>query len=348
VPRVLAILAALLPALHAAGAWAGAPEQADTIRLRSTAVLDEGATPTLADVADLSGPIARSLAGVTLAGIAPADASGWRRIDAQSVRRAIDAAHDDTPWGAIQLRGGPCHARTAQPASEPDASGREASRPPDAPARAGTVRALAERWIATRLRAHPRDVRVRWVEGDADLLDRQAGDLLAHFEDAGQSDRLALRITLYRPDASVAGSGRARAEVSVRRLVAVMARDRRRRDVLEPPDVTRTPRWLPAAQTPADPDEVVGLELAESLDGGAVVLDRHVRSAVVVDRGDRLRVRVVTPTVTATVLARALGEARVGEVISLETLEPSRRDRIRFEARIASAGEAVAVAGVRP
>lgn len=318
-----------------------------TITLRSTVVLDLDANPTLADIATLTGQEATRLANtpINLAAMR-ADPAGWYRIDAHNLRQHVDQhAEQQANWGAVQLRGGPCYIRILAPATTQQGTTQPIQQAIQPTAIPGSVRELAQAWIARAFNAPPADAEVRWVSATDGLLDHPTAGLLPHITDAGRSDRMSLRITLYNPDASVAIEGEARAEVRIRRDVAVLTRDVPRRRTLTADDFRQERQWLNATTKPADPASVLGREVATSLRAGAVVTQADIHASPAVKRGDRVQVRIITPTITATLLARALADGRPGETIAFESIAPSRSDRLRFDARVENAGAAVAIAG---
>jgi flagella basal body P-ring formation protein FlgA len=338
------ILASLVWATVALAAVdSDASADTSTITLRSTVLLQQGQPATLADIAHLAGEEALRLAQTPIdtTTLRP-DPAGWRKIDAQALRTILEP--HDPMWGAIQLRAGPTYIRTfAAPTQSPD----QAPEPPTAntPAAPGTVRQLAEHHIARVFKTDPKDLQVLWVEATEGLLDHSTKDLLPHIDDAGRSDRMALRITLYDREANVIAEGSARAQVRIRRDVAVLSNDVPRRRIITPTDFRIERRWTDATENPADTTTVAGREAASNLKAGQPIRESDVHTRVAVKRGDRVQIRIITPTVTASLLARALRDARIGETIEFESIAPSRADRLRFEARVDSAGSAVAVAG---
>ena len=332
------ILATLVCATVALGSGETA-----TITLRSTILAQAGQELTLGDIAHLKGEEAERLAETPIdTSAARPDPAGWRKIDAQAVRTALESANP--MWGAIQLRGGPAYVRTLSETPTADAT-ESPKRVLDAPATPGTVRELAEHHIARRFKVAPRDIEVRWVEASEGLLDHPTAGLLPHLDDAGRSDRMWLTITLYDDRANAVVEGQARAVVRIRRDVAVLTRDVPRRRIVNEGDFRTERQWTDATDTPADPTSILGREAAMTLKAGSIVRDADVHSSIAGKRGDRVQVRIITPTVTASLLARALKDGRVGETIEFESVAPSRRDRLRFDARIESAGSAVAIAG---
>lgn len=319
-----------------------------TITLRTTVVANPDQTITLADIALLTGPEATRLAGTPIdtATLKP-DPAGWRGIDTTTVRQWVDAhTQHNTNWGAIELRGGPCFLRyrpTTTPTTQAHQPEQAQAQP--TPATPGTVREMAEAWIARAFNAAPADTEIRWLSAADGLLDHPTAGRLPHIADAGRSDRMALRITLYNADASVAVEGEARAEVRIRRPVAVLTRDVPRRRALSADDFREERQWLDATTNPANPASVLGREAATTLRAGAVVTEADIHASPAVKRGDRVQVRIITPTITATLLARAMADGRPGQTIAFESIAPSRSDRLRFDARVESAGAAVAIAG---
>lgn len=330
-----AILVVLLAATLVAG------QRTSTITLQSTVLAPAGQDVTLADVASLHGDEAERLGAtpIDLAEIS-ADPAGWRKIDAQALRGLLDEL--DANWGVLELRGGPCYVQTLANAPGGDGAPTESSEIAGA-ATPGTVRELAERWIAQRFKAARRDVEVRWTSATDGLLDHATAGLVPYFDDSGLSDTMRLEIVMYDGEAGVVVRGRADANVRVRRDVAVMNRSVRARQILTPADVRFERRWLDAGDTPAPSNTVVEREAATNLKADQVVRASDVRAAVAVERGDRIQVRVITPTITVVMLARAREAGRPGEVIEFEKVAPTRADRIRFRARIEGPGAAVMV-----
>lgn len=319
-----------------------------TITLRTTVVANPDQPITLADIAQLEGPQATHLAGTPIdTATLKSDPAGWRGIDATTVRQWVDAhTQHNTNWGTIELRGGPCYLRwlpTAKPTTHTPQHEHTQDQP--TPATPGTVRELAEAWIARAFNAAPADTEIRWLSATDGLLDHPTAGRLPHIADAGRSDRMALRITLYNADASVAVEGEARAEVRIRRPVAVLTRDVPRRRTIAADDFREERQWLDATTNPASPASVLGREAATTLRAGTVVTEADIHASPAVKRGDRVQVRIITPTITATLLARAMADGRPGETIAFESIAPSRADRLRFEARVENAGAAVAIAG---
>ncbi|MFI4882737.1 MAG: flagellar basal body P-ring formation chaperone FlgA [Phycisphaerales bacterium JB064] len=336
---LLTILVSLVLATVALG------QETASIALRSTVLAAPGQSLTLGDIAELRGDEAERLSAASIDLDAfRADPSGWRKIDAQSVRVALE---EKAPlWGAIQFRGGPCYVRVV--GHDPVAPLPTQAQPEPAlntPTTPGTVRQLAEHHIARAFKVPASDIEVRWVSATDGLLDHPTAGALPHIDDAGRSDRMALRVTLYDEQANIVIEGEAKAEVRIRRDVAVLTRDVPRRRIIAESDIRTERQWIDATTRLADPTTLVGREAAMNLKAGTPVGESDVHTAIAIKRGDRVQVRIITPSVTAKLWARALKDGRPGETIEFESIAPSRSDRLRFDARVESAGSAVAVAG---
>ncbi len=330
-----AILVVLLAATRVAG------QGSSTITLQSTVLAPAGQDLTLADVASLRGEEAERLGIIRIdLGEITADPAGWRRIDAQALRPLLEESN--TNWGVLALRGGPCYVRTIAISPEGDEpSGERAG--VAGPTTPGTVRALAERWIAQRFNVPHRDVEVRWTSATDGLLDHATEGLTPYFDDSGLSRTMHMDIVMYDDDAGVVVRGSAKADVRIRRDVAVMTRSVRARQVITQADVRFERRWLDAGDSPAASTAVVDYEAATNLKADDVVGASDVRAAIVIQRNDRVQIRVITPTITLTMLARAREDGRPGEVITFEKIAPTRADRLPFQARVEAPGSAVVV-----
>ena len=83
-------------------------------------------------------------------------------------------------------------------------------------------------------------------------------------------------------------------------------------------------------------DDVVGMVAKRSLRDGRPLIDRWFEAPFVVDRGDRLRVKLVRGGLKIETTGVALQRGRVGDLVSVR----NPRSRSRYEVRITAPGEA--------
>lgn len=328
-----AALFILLLALLASGTRAG-----DSITLRRSATVEPGAPVRLADIADLQGPLAESLARIEVAAdpvSLPLDPDRTRRLDIDLVRRALE--RDRTiNWSRLTLRGSavrlvlPEPARNARPdlvAPKPSPAREEE---PRTPITAGTIRALAHQVLLNILRVEPEDLRVRWPDRHDDLLEEAVGERIIHIQPLGRSPRIPLSVTIYEGD-RIVRTEHLRAELAVRRTVHLVARAVPRGTRLAEGDFTTRTMWLEPESDPAP--EVLGQMTTRRLEPGSVIARTDIEPPLVVQRGEFIALHCVAGAVALKARARALESARDGEVLRVEMTGTGEKVMARMSGR---------------
>lgn len=121
------------------------------------------------------------------------------------------------------------------------------------------------------------------------------------------------------------------------RPLVVMARESfRQGHILSRGDVTLqpAPKGTEISEVVTEIDDVVGMQVRSSLAKDRPLTNGSLRRPIVVQRGDLLEVQVVGGGVTVSTNARSLARGAVGDLITVETLEP----RKKVMARIARSG----------
>jgi len=303
---------------------------ADSITLRRSLSVEPGSAITLADAAELEGPAAEALAGLILidsADTLPRHTSGDRRLELALVRERLDA-HPGINWAFLSLRGSETRVRTEAPKINrgPVTTTAEADSP-DQPETLdqldpGSIRALAHRVLLRILKVGPEDLRVKWSESDAELLDQQVEGRTIHVQPIGSSARMPLSVTIYDGD-RIARRETVRADIQVRRTARVIGKAAPRGTVLSPEHVTTRVMWLDPGTDPAP--AVVGEVTTRRLDPGAIVETADVAPPLIVERGKVVMLHCVAGAVALKTPARALEQGRDGETIRLEMIGTGRR-----------------------
>jgi flagella basal body P-ring formation protein FlgA len=324
--RLLAILSALL-------ALAATARAQTTITLRPSAAVAPGSTVLLGQISEIRGPEANSLASVEVLSRAHP-----QTLSIEEVRRTLNAAKVN--WGQLTLTGNSCVLSVADPAAA-TAPASHTTQPP-APAQAtdpGTVRAALSVRIAQILRAEPADLRLAFYDADSEILNLPVTQRTLEVKSTGFSDRLSLALTLYDQD-HIAASKTIRVGVQVRRNVLVAAAAKRRGDILSDADFTAQSQWLGPASTPATREQALGSALKSRLAPGEIITEAHLAAPVIVNKGDQVIVRCLAGSVVVTTRARALADARDGEIVQLQAIDSPGRT---FAARMDGRGRAVLV-----
>lgn len=334
----------ILGAAWAVGlAWAA---RADTIALRATARIPPGADARLADIAELAGPAATALAGVT---IVPASELGpdWARVDVQRVQAALGAT-GNVPWGLLELRGSACAvsagARPGAGAGPPGVESLETVTAASIPA--GTVEGHIAARIAAELSVPLLRLRLVFDEGDRDFLAMPTAGRAVEARVTARSDRMPVRVTVFEGERILAGRSVA-VDVLVQRSIAILKRGVRRGEVMGAEDVQGELRWLGPATGAVPPDRLPGTAVKTAIAAGQIVTANDIQPAVAIRRGDLVTVTSISGGVAVRTTARAKAAAGPGELFDLESLEPDRRERRTFKARASGPGAAVVARGSR-
>lgn len=312
------------------------------IELRPAATVSDGPV-TLGQVAELSGREALALADVVITDDPGAllETEGWRHLDLETVRAALDA--HDAPWGALSLRGGACALRIGEPI-EGAAAGQAGQPMRRAPGgfEPGSVGAAVSEQIASALGVEPGAFRIAFEPADHAALARPAEGLIVKARPTGLGERTPIALRIYRGD-WIETESTVRAQIEIRRQVATARRDLRRGEIISADDVSISEAWLAPDAAPA-PD-AIGAVARTHIAAGAIVMQTDTEAPLVVRRRDRVTVDIVSGTIEMQVKMRALEDGRIGDVIQFESMEPDRRDRRQIEARVNGAGRAVAMVG---
>ncbi len=320
-----------------AGAWSvlvvGVARGQDSIRVRESIELAAPGAVTLADVAELSGEGASKLGGLVVEKNA---AAGESAISIETIRGLLEA-RDDVNWGRLELRGGSCRVWVGKPeviklkAASAKAS-KEPAPIPDGP----IVRRLIEDRIIATLKAPAADVRLTFEDRDAELLNTSVVGHASDISLVGSSPEQPVSVTLYKDD-RIAASGTVRVGVRVRRMAAVLSDDLRRGEEVSPAKVAGEERWLPHTADFVPVEDAVGRVAKASLPRGRVLEASDVQAPLVVKKGELVRVHCVNGSFVVKTTARALGDGRTGELVTLQPVGSART----FQARMDAPGIAV-------
>ncbi len=333
-----------------AAAFAGTASGHGTIVLKAATRVGPEAPVTLADVANLVGPDAEALAPVVVLPAAERGRNGKdagrEMVSAEQVRAAIDSwepAPGGRPvnWGRLTLGGGTC--MILPPLSTPAAGPKGPAAPTEAP-ETGMVRGVIAARLGLLLGVERADLRLTFDEADRELLDLSAAGRTVDTRPTGMSDRVPLAVTVYETGgARIVAAKTVRVGVRVRRTIVAAAEGavKRRGELVGPTDVTTQERWVGPAAAFLPLERVVGAAVKTRLVPGEPITQRDVEPPMVVDRGDLVSVHCVSGLVVVRMTARALGEARDGEIVRLQSLADGDRT---FYGRMDGRGRAVAVA----
>ncbi len=295
------------------------------IRLRERAVVSIGQVM-LADVAELD-PGTLALGGVVVASLQ--DKQTQVTVTLADVRRALDER--GVHWGRVSLTGFRACA-IARDGVEPVAVAPVADGGDDAQPlanvegeidarRANTLEEIVIDRIAA-LAGVPRDeLVVTFGEGDRKLL--SASIVGARFEIEPLSGTglglVPVTIRRYRLQTGVTETLRVKAEAAHRTLAVVLKQGVSRGQTFAPGDVEVREVTItsPHGRPLTDVDDVIGQTAAALLREGAVVYPEHLRSPVMVKRGQLVTVRALAGGLVVRTICRATEDGTLGDLVQV-------------------------------
>lgn len=317
----------------------------DTVQIKPFVRL-AGDRVTLADVAELQGPLAQSLGQLVLLDNLPAalarDAHGVR-VELSQVRDAIER-QQHVNGGRLTISGSACMIRPAlaspamvdAPASRPEQVTSVSQAEPR-----GTLREAIARRLAAGLNAAETDLRLSFDPRQEELLATPVLGRTVAAHQTGGGEQITFGVRVIEGEKIVA-HGNIRVGVLIRRLVVVPNAGVSRGEVLGAGSLAVQERWVPATVRPVSIEDLIGCTARVRLAAGEVIETRHVEASVAVRKGDLVSVDCVSGSVVIRTTARALQDGQEGQVVPMETLAW----RKPISVRVGAGGRGVAVAAM--
>jgi flagella basal body P-ring formation protein FlgA len=325
----------------------GQDEARGTVLLRDAVTLSPG-TIKLSDVAELNGPAALALSELSImelpAGRTPA------QVTLEQICAAIDAAGVNR--ARVEIRGyARCVVSVPAPVAPPAAQPAKTDATPRSQAAAAvqsvaasptSLRAQVTLLLEQNAGGDPQDLRITFTDADARALDQDVSNLRLEFEPIASSSlgRVPVVMRAYQGDKPVQ-TIRLIADVARRTNVLTLTRPISRGQSIQSDDLKQQKLFVTDARNApiADPALVVGQLSVGSLRPGTVLTSEHVRSPILVKKGDTVIVRCIAGGLVVTTAARAVEDGFADKRITLI----NERSRETFTARVTGPREAVVV-----
>jgi len=335
----------LLVVIVALSGFGDIARASDGVVLRGSVRLDaDQLVVCLADVADLSGPIAETL-GESI--IYETDAAPLRpvTIHLDTIRHRLDA--DGANLGLLSLSGRECVIRWRAASAPVKPSGGNESVQEAKPAAAfadryigePTLRGVVADYVCRiLLRADPANVQLIFRSSDIKAMERPTAGFEFEIKPMASalSPTIPLLVNIYERSAIVA-TERLTVEVAVRRHVMVVQRYVNRGETLAAEDVVEEMRLVEPNLTnaPSRAADVIGRETRGRLVPGQILRDGDALTPVLVQRNSEVWVRARFGSFMLRLRARALDEGRAGEVVRVRRLS----DRMDLTGVVSADGE---------
>lgn len=346
--RVQWVLAAVGAALLAQAVTA------DEIALKGSARLARGVGDVrLGDIAELAGPEAERYADLVVGQVH--DGTTAIEISVRDIRAALTDA--GMHWGKVNLNGSTVIVRptgtvgAAPPMLMTPASIGQTQRPPHRITREGfvsvekmidlpTVQGAVTRTILAGLGMAPVDVRLTFSDRDRSLLELDLDTNRFEIQPLSNldSDRVKLSVRVW-SHGRIVHQQSISVHLMIRMGVVVLRHDMSRGDVLYEEGCLVERRWVTPIQasTLCGLVEAVGRVASMPLKAGDLLKKKHVKSEVLVKRGDRVIVRCLVGGVVISLEATARSNAAEGEKVELRKLG----ERDTFMATVTGPGAAI-------
>jgi flagella basal body P-ring formation protein FlgA len=322
---------------------------ADTVRMRSSAVVDADRPVVVSDVAVVEGDEASKAAGAVIAA-SPAELvdvrDGVARVTIEAVKRAM--AESGVMLARVGVSGNACVVRIrggvvvpAAPEEKPDAEPAFEMIDASGPVR---VRTRVVESIARTYGVEREAVRVVFDPRDEPLLSMEEGakTVIVRPMTTGSSARPVVEVRVVSGERTVA-SGTVGAEVEIRKRVVVAVGDIARHSEELASLVRADERWMaPGGSTVIEnAGAVLGQRASRRIRAGEVLRQTDVEGIVAVRRGEVVVVECIRNGVSVQTRARALGDGRIGDRVECR-LESSAKS---FVGTVDAVGRVVVHAG---
>lgn len=302
----------------------------------------------LSHIAEITGDGADALGAVEVAPSPLSARDRWVTVDIEQVRGAL--TKHGVNWGTTSLHGSECRVRleSQAPTVQSESRAREArpGKPEPQPVSftgPSTIKMMAAARLADLYGVERGEIRIAWPVDDTGFLEEPVGGRRIDLHPLGvaTSARVPLRISVFEGERMVA-SKLVTAESLVQREIVVVTERVARLELLSEASIAVERRWVsPGPKAPATPNQVIGRCALGHLDTGRVVNVGDVGMPLAVKRGDVVDVHCLSGTITVRMKARALSDAKVGELVQLRT----EGQKQTFSARMDVPRRAVMVVG---
>jgi len=340
------------------------------IVLKRSAEPRPGSAVLLSDLAIVTGDNVETLSKTV---ILPRPASDGQtqsgEVDVQQVRTALDSA--GVNWAKVTLRGSrtrllvsddpkPATDGGSAPAGSALALNSRSSAPVSASVNGAvsldsagapetfydtgsgpTLREVVAQRLAAMYSVAVEDIRAEYDNTPAvkylDLPIGEVAEVTVLPQASTGTTRIPLRIELRRRDGIIDYRTLA-AKVELKRTVAVVSAPIDRGELITEDLIRVETRWIsPAADAPLGRDRIIGASAKRRIDTGRLVTRGDVQPPVVVQRGETVKVRIMSGTIQMEMRAKALSTARDGENVTLQSEGSKKTFIAKMEGRLAIA-----------
>lgn len=305
-----------------------------SITLKSTVRIKHDAPITLGQIGTIDGDQSDALDGMVIEQLLKDTGDGWLELSETDLRVLIES-NDALLSGSIVIRGGSRVAvrrieQTIAPATHTKNSTE------DATAKGPVVRDHLDRWVRDRYKVGDDLVRMSFRNHDETFLRQSTSGMLVEIREISRRGRTAVRVILLK-ELIVTSEQALIFDVEIFREVLVATQRVNRGKVLDESMVMSERRWVGPDDQAATTDAALGMSISKTVNAGQLIEEQHIELPLVIRRGDIVSAKSIAGSVVVTVRGRATSNARLGEIIEIESLNGENR----FKAKATGKGRAV-------
>lgn len=293
----------------------------ESVRLKAAVRVPDITKLTLSDIADIAGPQAKDLESIAIPDNIGTSTADSRTISIQQIRSAL-ALMKGVNLGRIALSGAIVEIVRDIPVTQVPAT--EQQPEPTIETTPGMrVRDVIPTRLALERNIPIDDIRVTFNDADRGVLDTSLENRSWSITPTGESDHLPVQVRIYSKDQLILAKT-IRVGIEVKRNVAIPLRAIRKGELLDPSLIKFESRWLAPSIDAASKQTILGKAARNQIAINSIIENRDAQEPILVRKGERIVVDCMVEGLLVRSTMRATAQARVGDVIVVEPLNPPR------------------------
>ena len=320
--------------------WSGlAPGGITTITLRSTVRVSSDAPVTLRQIGVIRGDQSRLLADLGIEELLSGESGQWQQLAVSDLRDLIER-EPGVHAGSVLIEGAGVSIRklgAAGSSATLSTRSKQGDKPvQDTVVTGPVVRNHVERWVRDRYQIGDDLMRLSFRENDNSFLSTPTSSRLVEIKEISKRGRTAIRVIVL-DNLEVAAEQALVFDVEIFRTVLVARERVSRGTVLGSSHIMTERRWVTPEDQSAGIESALGMALSKTVNPGQLIQVQHIELPLVIRRGDIVSSKSISGSVVVTVRGRATADARLGEVVEIESMNGENQ----FSAKATGKGKAV-------
>lgn len=292
-----------------------------TITLKPTVRISGDEPITLGQLCTIEGDQGSVIESLELDGVLVEGKGGWLKLKTDELRSLLES-NEEIHAGSVVINGLEVSVRrVGQQRSEIRSTAPmiTAARE-DAHQHGPVIRDHIERWVHDRYRIGEQPVRIRFRDSDAEFLNTATNGQLLEIKELSKRGRTAVRVMLM-SEFQILAEKALILDVEIQREVLFARSMIRRGTVIDDSHVMNELRWVNPEERSATRSMALGMSVTKLVDSGEMLSEDHIEKPLVMRRGDLISAKSISGSIVVTVRGRARANARLGEVVEVESID---------------------------